>query len=100
MGQANLRGTREERVATAVAREEAIRQARAEARRKREEAQERARAERWAKMTPEEREATVERAKREAENRSYLVGTFAPYMGSDTANVFYDVISSPKNKGY
>lgn len=80
MGQARLRGTKEERTAVAVAKVQAER---AERQRKRDEA-ERAENERiaaiWREMTPEQREQALKRAKQDAENLSYLSGVFGPTL--------------------
>lgn len=74
MGQAKLRGSKQERVAQAVAAEQ-------ERLRKREEREmeiEAAKAERWRQMSPEEREAALEQAKAEAG----LMGIFSNILGS------------------
>ena len=79
MGQAKLRGTREQRVADAQAGIAMAQAVRDEAERKREQA----RAEKWAAMTPEQKAAALERAKRDAEAYGFLSSEF----GHDAARM-------------
>lgn len=74
MGQAKLRGSKQERVNQAVAAEQ-------ERLRKREEREmeiEAEKAERWRQMSPEEKEAALEQAKAEAG----LMGIFSGLLGA------------------
>ena len=72
MGQARQRGTKDERVyrATTVSEERRRKAERAEMEHNLEVARQ------WAAKTPEEREAALEAAKREAENYGYLSSVF------------------------
>lgn len=79
MGQAKLRGTRDERVAVARAAITVAEAIRDEADRKREQA----RAAKWAAMTPEQKAAALEKAKREAEAYGFLSAEF----GHDAARL-------------
>lgn len=77
MGQARLRGTKEEREAAALA---VMAEARA-ARERREQERERQRAEKWAAMSKEERDAAWKKAQEEAA----AYGQIASIMGHDAA---------------
>ena len=79
MGQAKLRGTKEQRVADALEGQRLAQEAadRAEM----EELQERSR--KWAAMTPEQQDAAMKRAMHDAEAYGYLAGAF----GHDAANI-------------
>ena len=63
MGQAKNRGTREQRVAMAIARDQRIA-----------EEYERARIAWWDSLTPEERQARISKSQRQAEALSFLTG--------------------------
>lgn len=87
MGQAKLRGSREQRVNAAL---EAQRQAQEAADRAEREEQE-AIARKWAAMTPEEQQAALARAKKQAES----FGALAALVGHDAASV----LTHMENKG-
>lgn len=77
MGQARLRGTKEEREAAALS----IKAAERAERQRKEQERERLRAERWAAMSKEERNAAFKRAQEEAA----AYGGLASIMGHDAA---------------
>lgn len=80
MGQARLRGTKEERTTRAIALVEQAREARRVANRDRILKLERARAARWAAMSEEQKAAALERAKQDVETYSELQNNFGPVV--------------------
>lgn len=88
MGQAKLRGTREQRVAEAIAERQEYLRKREEARQKALEQRQAIAAKKWADMTPEQREAAIEKAKQEAANFGQLQEIF----GFDVANALASVM--------
>ena len=83
MGQARLRGTKDQRVDAAVKIVEARKLAadHAEMAKLREEAR------KWAEMTPEQQNSALERAKAEARNYGQLMDIFGPDVAAALARV-------------
>jgi acyl-CoA reductase-like NAD-dependent aldehyde dehydrogenase len=92
MGQARLRGTKEERDAEAVERIHITRQVREAERDRKEAEQEAVRSAKWKAMTPEQREAALKRAGAEMAMHSDL----ADMIGMDAASVMMAVFSRKK----
>jgi hypothetical protein len=93
VGQARLRGTKDERTAARV---EAVERARAERKAERDridrERNEKAAAV-WATLTPEQREARLQKATQEVSQHAQLCDTF----GSGVGSMLFDILDSAKN---